>query len=143
MKKILSLLMVGVTLLGTLAIPVNAATTKNENSKVDPRAIIYCDNSPSYKHECYSKGVGQLVSVDSSGNKRMVFTSGSALQCKYCNLVVVTEYNPLNSVRLGYWAARYYPYSIGSVTRMEVPASDINMYWSTNKIEGINFRPAY
>ena len=62
----------------------------NENNII-PRYVVACSDSSNGKHYMYPKGTG--AAYDVNNNNKLKF-KGQAGQCKYCKLVLITEYNP-------------------------------------------------
>lgn len=82
------------------------------NYYISPFAVDACPGRGD--HEMVSRGWGTLIRVDSAGNKTTVFKGGACWQCKYCKEVLVTEYDPLQTEYVGYYAMRNPGYVISA-----------------------------
>ncbi len=73
----------------------------------------------------HSRGFGTLIEVNGS-NRRTVFAGGAAWQCRFCNEVLVTEYDPLEAGYVGYYCMRnpMYPISPYGIV-LEAPPESI------------------
>lgn len=61
------------------------------NNVVEPRYVVACSDSSNGKHYMDPKGTG--AAYDVTNNNKLKFR-GQAGQCRYCKLVLITEYNP-------------------------------------------------
>lgn len=111
--------------------------TESDCTSKGSKAIIYCDSSPSYKHEAYSRGLGILYRRNSDGTRTLIYNNGCTWQCKYCNTVVVTKGEAARGQAIGYYAT-WNPGKPTSIWGTELTSANI-WYTSSSKLEGYNF----
>jgi hypothetical protein len=114
-------------------------TTINSSGTINPnfgdlKLRRYCGNSPEGLHHMYTKGMGTILNQDDI----VLVGSGNAYQCKYCNTVVISEYNAVN-YKLGNYAVWYAPYRL-SINGTFLTINDDDLcYKSDNRLTGFEF----
>ena len=121
-NKKLIILLIACTFL--ISLPILAQATIHEDHEVTYLPldqndtgieILAVDACPGRgDHEMFSRGWGTLIQVNSDGSKETIFSSGACWQCKWCHEVLVTEYDPLQTRYVGYYAMRNPGYQIGN-----------------------------
>ncbi|WP_455258604.1 hypothetical protein [Peptoniphilus asaccharolyticus] len=97
----------------------------NPDEEIVPFVVDACPGRGS--HTMISKVWGKLIEVDRYGNRRTIF-NGAAWQCKYCNEVLVTEFDPLLTGYVGKYCmrSRWDVSSLSDIgTIMEAPSESI------------------
>ncbi|MDU7129144.1 MAG: hypothetical protein E6308_21095 [Escherichia coli] len=113
-------------------------TIGESSSSIQPRAEIYCDKSPNYKHQVYARGTGILYRRNADGSRTQIFNNGCTWQCTYCLHVIVTK----GEAALGQAIGNYATWNPGYITATwgtELTASNI-WYTSSSTLAGYNFR---
>lgn len=97
-------------------------TIEDDNDEIN-RRYVGCPVGPG-KHDMMPKGWGSLYKGP-QGNCELVFSFGACSQCKYCHLVVVSQYDPAGG-KLGTYAMQSYSEEISwTYTNLYKNASDI------------------
>lgn len=112
--------------------------TIGESNSDDSKALIYCDTSPTFKHEAFSRGTGTLYRKNSDGSKTKIFSNGCAWQCKYCLQVIVTQRDPKLFFQIGYYAT-WNPGYVTSIHGTVLTAKNI-YHTTSSSLPGYNFR---
>lgn len=130
MKKFISIFLC-VVLMFSLSIGVSAA---NPSPDVDPLINTPCTGGNG-KCQMLSSGWGSVYDA----NSRDLIFNGACWQCINCNMVIVTEGDPLQNQKILRYAMKHYvdPVS-GNGCIMYVSSSSVG-YCSTNRLEGYVF----
>ncbi len=103
-----------VILLLLIIIPVThiyAASDKINNGTIIKRVVSLCPSSVDGKHHFKGAGSGSIYKGKYPDFSNCVVKWGTACQCKYCNTILVSQYNPYTSTALGKYAMSSYPHS--------------------------------
>lgn len=102
-----------------------------EDDSITPFAVDACPGRGN--HEMRSRGWATLIEVDGS-SKTTIFSGGAAWQCKWCNEVLVTEYDPLLHGTTGYYSMRHFDYQIGAYGAIMEATPEMINYTSGTKV---------
>ena len=108
----------------------------SKKDKVSPLAVDACPSRGD--HTMYSNGWGTLIEVNKNGKKKTIFSAGCTWQCKYCNEVLLTQYDSLRTKKTGYYSMRNPGYQLSSsVFIMEASPNNIS-YTSGSRVPYCN-----
>lgn len=108
----------------------------SKKGKVSPLAVDACPGRGN--HTMISNGWGTLIEVNKYGKKKTIFSAGCTWQCKYCNEVLLTQYDPLRTKKTGYYSMRNPGYQLSSsVFIMEASPNNIS-YTSGSRVPYCN-----
>lgn len=115
-KKLKSIVALCLTVIMTLSVPFTVGASENtDETKIQPRYTVSCTHA-SGKHLMDAKGKG--MAYYGSAPSTDLRLTGQASQCRYCHLVLVTQYNPFygSTTCWGDYATWNPGYSISSGT---------------------------
>lgn len=96
-KRLISILLVCVMFLSTLAISVAAATENPHHDPIIEEYIVSCPGGS--KHQMHPKGAGTVYSGNKNGRLIYGFTS----QCSVCLIALISDQRPWLSGTFGYY----------------------------------------
>lgn len=134
-KKLATFLLAFVVLSVLIFVPVSASAVQSEFDEIKPCYEITCSSGG--KHNMCANGMTQpLYSGCGDFNQGSVLLStGFIYQCKYCNLMCVSQREPSNTNGLGYYAMlSHYDYHPGAWFYSPIYACGASLYYESERV---------
>lgn len=142
-KKIISIILSICTVFSISTISAYATTNNknfndvyNNEKKIQTRANEVCSGYP--YHIMMSHGLGNLYKGSYPDTSNLIIKGGAIWQCRNCNVVMVTEGEPLLGQEIGYYAVEEYSQPLANLVS-RVWSNNI-YYSSKSTLSGYDFR---